>query len=117
MQKDAAAIYMRFTCEPVRCGRSSLPHRLGVAGGAASREEPRRRWPTGWHGTCTDHAERGQGRPAPRAIRERVGAFTKDLHGARTQAASLWRSMQTAKPRILVVEDEAAIRDGLTDVL
>src|SRR5688500_9702272 len=25
--------------------------------------------------------------------------------------------MQTAKPRILVVEDEAAIRDGLTDVL
>ena len=27
------------------------------------------------------------------------------------------RSMETAKPRILVVEDEAAIRDGLTDVL
>ena len=33
------------------------------------------------------------------------------------KAASLWRSMETAKPRILVVEDEAAIRDGLTDVL
>ena len=25
--------------------------------------------------------------------------------------------METAKPRILVVEDEAAIRDGLADVL
>ena len=50
-------------------------------------------------------------------FREPVRAFTKDLHGARPVAASLWLSMETAKPRILVVEDEAAIRDGLTDLL
>src|SRR5690606_6648718 len=51
-------------------------------------------------------------------------AFTKDLHAGGGRAASLRKRgnvsrtpMEEQKSRILVVEDEAAIRNGLTDVL
>lgn len=43
--------------------------------------------------------------------------FTKDLHARIVQLIAYDSGMEQSKPRILIVEDEAAIRDGLTDLL
>ena len=67
---------------------------------------------------CTSSVEHGQGRPSSYRRLRTGSRFLQTVYTVRgCELLALARSMETAKPRILVVEDEAAIRDGLTDVL
>ena len=62
--------------------------------------------------------EAGRSVPPPARVFANWRALLQRIYTpARGELLAFAARMDTAKPRILVVEDEAAIRDGLTDVL
>src|SRR5262245_34985691 len=112
MQKHARAIYRLFTFRVSDRGAPSAPLRTELGWRRAlqaANPRPRHAFALARGMHCT--REHGQGRPSSRHGRSSPGfcqlarAFTKDLHVSLRRAASLCSTMDTAKPRILVVED------------